>query len=327
MVISLAVVLTLQVGNYPTIIGSDWLWYRNGIDRLVHGLPLYDPRMTSGAYDYLGAELHYQFNQTPWLLVLVGPVATIPEPFAQSVWFVLISSATIGSCWMLRPRDVSPPALLALWTSLFVWPCFLMIVAWGNVHALVMLGVALWVCGWRRRSDLLAAAGLYLASLKVVPVVPLVMLAIKERRWRPAVLAGMMIAVITAAVSALNGPETLFEFGLAILNQEVVRQRTNLSPVLSLMSAMPESVARAVSALTALVGAGTAIWLIRRPIVALAIAELAMCGVVTNLYVTWLAVPVLLAIAALEGTPVSRLLDRALRPLNREEAAVSATSE
>src|SRR6185295_13792615 len=50
-VIATAIIVVLvRFAGLPIQAGDDFLWYRNGVDRLVAGLPPYDPRLLAGSY-------------------------------------------------------------------------------------------------------------------------------------------------------------------------------------------------------------------------------------------------------------------------------------
>lgn len=313
-ILCLIALLTGMVANYPVGLGSDWSWYRNGIDRLADGAPLYDPRMRGGPFDYVAPELFGQYNQAPWLLPLVAPLVALAEPAARVAWTGLIAVALTTAFAVLWPRDLSRASTLLLAALLIASPPILMNLAWANLHGLVILGVALWIFGRRRSSDVLMAAGLYLASLKVAPAVPLVLMALRERRLRPVVWAGLAIGMATLGVSVLNGPDTLAEFLVIPGNTNILEDSTNLSPVVGLEAVLPEQAARAVSAALGLGGALLATLFVRNRMVALGLGQLAICAVVPNLYATWLGVPLLIGLAASQGTGALRMLDRVLNP-------------
>ena len=214
----------IPLTSYPTSPGSDWLWYRNGIDRLVTGQPLYDPAWLLGPFNYLATANLYQFNQPPWMLPLVAPFVLFPEPLATYAWLAFSDAALLLALALVVPRW---PLLIV---AVLLLPPILMSLAWGNVEAMVALGEALWIVGRRRSSWAAETVGIVLASLKVVPAIPLILFSLRSRRWKAAALSLLVAGAITAAVSAASGRELLEQFVRLTANTQPVLDRDNLSP-------------------------------------------------------------------------------------------------
>jgi hypothetical protein len=153
--------------TWPPRIGDDWLWYRDGIDRLAAGLALFEPDWLIGPFNYLDPSEYYKWNQMPWLLPLVAPFALLPEPVDRIAWTVAMAAILATAIFWVVPNRIHAVALL-------VWPPSLMTIAYGNTESLVVMGVAAWLVGSRRNSELYEAAGIVLASFKIFPAIPLV---------------------------------------------------------------------------------------------------------------------------------------------------------
>lgn len=164
--LALVGIVLVPFASYPSPLGSDWAWYRNGIDRLAGGQPIYDQSWLLGPFNYVGPGNVFQFNQAPWLLPIVAPFVLLPEPAAMVGWLVFMDAAVLLALALVIPNRAPVVALVLL------QPAVLMSLAWGNIEALVILGVALWIHGQRRELVRLEVIGIVLASLKVVPAIP-----------------------------------------------------------------------------------------------------------------------------------------------------------
>lgn len=297
--------------SYPAAPGADWPWYRNGIERLIAGQPLYDPTWLAGPYDYLAPANYFQFNQVPWLIPIVAPFAVLPEPIASWVWLAFTDAAMLLALALVIPRW--PPLVVIVLLS----PPVLMSLAWGNTGALVALGVALWISGQRHKSPALETAGIVLASLKVLPAIPLVLLALRARRWSAAIASALIALVVSIAVSVLVGQNALEQFIRIAANIEPVLNRLNISPA-AWLGASPTDylVVRGI----ALVAVLLTMIRVKNDLAALALLELACCFLATNPYVDWLVVP---GLAILAWAPVRRTVLRRAGssvPLPRESS-------
>ena len=300
--IALAALALIPFASYPQSVGVDWLWYRNGIDRLVAGQPIYDPAWLLGPFNYVAPANYFQFNQAPWLLPIVGPFTLLPEPVATYAWLAFMDAALLLALALVLPRW---PPLLAV---VLLAPPVLMSLVWGNVEALVAVGVAFWIVGRRRDSTGLETAGIVLASIKVVPAIPLLLLAIRSRRWKAAAASIAIAGGVSVVVSLMGGQNILEQFIRITANIEPVVDRLNISPAAWLGASSTAYLAVRVLAVLAMV---LIFVRVRSELAALATLELACCFLATNLYVDWLVTP---GIALLAWAPVRRLVrDRSLR--------------
>ncbi len=289
--LTLAAVVAGTIGlSLATDIGSDWLWYRDGPARVLSGAPLYDPAGTSGAFDYLA--LGPRWNQAPWAL----PIAFVFYPFGQQIWWLAMFLALVAALALAWPRLRFPWGLLLGATVALSAPIWTNIV-WGNMHALVVLGYALWFVGRERGHEGLQALGIVLAGLKVVPAIPLIAwCVVRDRNPRPVAIGLAVSFVLCLPAVAYGGPSVLTDFAKTLASFAVVDSDKNLSPMRLLDP-----------------------WLVRGfviggCVVVLARAKSAAAGVgllafltallVSNLYVQWALGPLIAALFAFRPSPL-----------------------
>lgn len=294
-VASLLILFAVAFAGWPIQFGDDWLWYRNGIDRLATGQPLYKPEWLAGSYNYVSSENFYQFNQVPWLLPIVAPLSILPAPIDRFAWLIAMDVALVAAIALSFGRRAARrwPLLLAL----AFWAPTLMCVVWGNIENLVTLGVVLWFAGQRKGSRGVETIGIVLASLKVVPAIPLILMSLKARRISPVVAAGTIIAVMTVPAVILRGLDVIPSFLRITANIAQLDVPQNLSP--AIWTDIPLSIVR-IGAVIAMVAAIS----IRRDWLAVALGELAACGLVINLYADWL-LPCVLPLIGREAHPLA----------------------
>jgi hypothetical protein len=288
--LGLAVIFALMPSSaWPVKPGIDWHWYASGIANLVGGRPLYDTRLLAGPYDFWTPENAYAYNMAPWVVPLIAPFAALGD-LSRWAWLVAMDLAIAVALLLVLPTR---RRLLILALFLVSTP-ILMLFVWGNIGALVVLGVALWLVGRERGSERLMAVGLVLASVKVLPAVPLVLLMLRERRWRPVIAAAVVTGGVTLALTVATGRSVLADFALTILNIKPV-EGANLAPSFY-VGHMTEIRAASIAAVGLLA--------LRRPsLLTLAFMELAICGLVTNLYGDWLVAPAMILVFAIREIP------------------------
>jgi hypothetical protein len=283
LVASLAFVAQIPFFSLPPELGSDWWWYVTGVHNLAAGEPLYDPRLLAGPYNFVDPANIYAYNMAPWVIAMIAPFAALGEA-GRSSWLIAMDLATalaIMLCLPARHRTLAAALLLAS-------PVALMLFAWGNVGSLVLLGVAVWLVGWRRGSNTLMAVGLVLASVKVLPAIPLALVMLRERRWVPVAAAAAVTGGVTIALMLATGRNVLEDSVLTLANIDQLAWH-NLAPSLYVGHAT-EIRAACIIVIAALAMQRPRYWTI-------AAMELAACGLVTNLYLDWLLVPVLIGFA------------------------------
>jgi hypothetical protein len=288
--IGLGVIFALvPSSSWPVKPGIDWHWYASGITNLAGGRPLYETRLLTGPYDFWTPENVYAYNMAPWVVPLMAPFAALGD-LSRWAWLVAMDLATAVALLLVLPAR---RRLLILALFLVSTP-ILMLFVWGNIGAVVILGVSLWLVGRERGSETLMAVGLVLASVKVLPAVPLVLVMLREGRWRPVIAAAIVTGAVTLTLTLATGRNVLADFALTILNIQQV-EGANLAP--SFYVGHTTEIRAASIAVVALLA-------LRQPsLVNLAVMELAVCGLVTNLYSDWLVAPAMILIFAIREIP------------------------
>jgi hypothetical protein len=207
------------------------------------------------------------------------------------VWVAVIALALTVAVFLTAPRRDRAifVALIAVWTA--TWTA----IAWGNATALVVLGIAIWTIGLRRESTVLLTTGILLASIKIVPAIPLALYLLRSRRVAPVAWAAGAIEVTTFVVAGLDRTNVVADFIRAFDN---IRQTTdvNIAP-----SALIKAVAPSADAVLPLrVGAVVAIAALSalRPSIAIVgWMELIVLALPLNVYSFWLLHPVIVGLA------------------------------
>ena len=292
LMVALAYLVQFPFFSLPLELGSDWWWYRDGIDNLAAGGPLYDSNLLVGPYTFVDPAHVYSYNVAPWVVAIVAPFVALGD-FGREVWFVAMAVATglaILLCVPSRHRLVAAVILL-------LSPAVLMLLAWGNLGSLVVLGVAIWLVGWRRDSNKLMTVGLILASVKILPAVPLAVVMLRERRFTSVAIAAVVTGGITVALSLATGRNVLADNAVALTNIGQLPMY-NLAPS-AFLGHPTEIRIGAVVALVALAVPRPTYWTILA-------MELVVCAFVTNLYLDWAIAPVLIALAFVSDRLESR---------------------
>jgi hypothetical protein len=274
----------------PSTPGSDWLWYRDGVERLFGAAQLYDPRMLAGPFMHTAPPFAGEWNQAPWAVPILAPFALLPQPVDQWIWLAATDAALMAAAWLVRPRwrraDLGVFACVVLLSS----PAIAGLL-WGNLGALVVLGCALFWIGWERRSDRLMALGIILAGLKVVPAAALAVWAMaRARRWQPVAWAMFTTLALATPAILLKGSGVLLDFVHVTLNIEQVTV-LNFSPSLLLRAFLPTSMALMAVDVVAIALAAWGLVAVRSPARSYALLLLAAVLTVPNLYDDWLLVP------------------------------------
>jgi len=182
------------------------------------GLNPYDPvsldkvRSLSGLH-FAGS---YYYWNPPWLLVLTAPVLNLPFGKSASLWMglsILLSILSPVLIWIAqkgKPDSLIPCVIAGM--------CFypmLETLYWGQVGALVTIGVAGFVWASSNRKDFLAGSLLILASLKphllCLFFVVVAYWVVVEHRYR--VLIGAVSAgIVLGAVARISAPDVFSQW-------------------------------------------------------------------------------------------------------------------
>lgn len=191
----------------------DFYAYWGAFQALKQGMNPYDPDSLEKMQSLAGLRFsgtHYYWNP-PWMLVLASPVLILPFQKSASIWMgmsILCSILSPVLIWITqkgKPGSLIPCVMAGI--------CFypmLETLYWGQVGALVTLGVAGFLWATFSRRDLLAGSFLILASLKphllYLFFIAVAFWVIVEHRYRVlfgAVAAGAALGVVTW----ISGPD------------------------------------------------------------------------------------------------------------------------
>jgi hypothetical protein len=185
-------------GAVTGTLGFDFLAYHQAANRLLAGLPLYDPALkslhASGVSD-VGAVVPFLYPP-PFALAFI-PLAPLPSAAAGVVWLGLSLMAVIVAIWVL------PISAQARWVTLLLaglsWPVAYAMKL-GQVSPLLLL---LFAVGWRYLARP-AAVGLSAGMGALVKIQPALLLlwALVTRRWMVAVV-GVAFIILAAGLSIL----------------------------------------------------------------------------------------------------------------------------
>jgi hypothetical protein len=194
-------------------IGFDFLAYHQAGNRVLDGLPLYDP-----ALDSLHASSAAQVGEIvpflyppPFALAMV-PLAVLPASTAIWVWLGLSVAAVIAAIWLM-PVSTSVRWLILLLAGVS-WPVVYALKL-GQVGPLLLL---LFAVGWRwlDRPAPLGASGALGAIVKIQPGIILGW-ALLTRRWAAAsvgaailLTAALLSVVVAGGLSDWQDYVTLF---------------------------------------------------------------------------------------------------------------------
>ncbi len=174
------------------------------------------------------------FNMPPWFLPLVVPAAALPAILGATVWWLTIVIAMTLAVVLAVPSRHRLLTIALLVTSTPLW----MVVAWANAEALVVLGLVVWVIGVRQNRSSLLAVGVFLASIKIVPAVPLAIYMVRTGRTRPLIAATAAAVGVVLGLCLITGSNVLSDFLVAFQNIEQVIA-TNVAPSVLLQRLVP----------------------------------------------------------------------------------------
>lgn len=296
--ISIYVLFTYGITPPPSHLewlNVDWQWYRDGMERIIAGDPLYDPRLLSGSYNQLLPELEFTWNQAPSALVVVAPFYLLPEIIRSSVFFLFSTTCAIAAVTLVWPRAWSTRTQILL--VIVLLPLLWAVIYWGNLITLAALGVAIAWTGYRRDADRLIVLGLVCAGLvKIFPAVVIGLWLLTRFRVRPVIIAAAIGAVSMLPAVLYGGPSVVVDFLASQANALTPIATTNIAPRViahNLGFDLPQLVMQ-------LIGASIlvfALWPGRRPETSWLLLQVAILGFISNVWVHWPFPAVVMAIA------------------------------
>ena len=180
-------------------LGYDYLAYDLAVDRLLAGQPIYDA--TAQEFGPFGL-----FFYPPPFLLLVLPVALLPQELAIWTWTVLLTAASLAAV------AVMPIARRTFW-----WVLLLAALSWPLLYAIKLgqvgpIALLLFAIGWRWL-DQPRALGLSIGLGTVIKIQPALLIgwAVVTGRRRAAVVAVAVVAVLGVLATILTGPGAWFD--------------------------------------------------------------------------------------------------------------------
>ncbi|MGQ9502298.1 MAG: glycosyltransferase family 87 protein [Anaerolineae bacterium] len=185
---------------------SPWLALRR---MLLDGLNPYSPAVLQETQQAIYGRIAYPyedqqaFSYPLSIMVVMGPLAVLPLPLAQTIWFLVIGVSFLAFL-SVAPRAVgwSPPLWLRAWTLLCM--CALYQNVWAFILGQVAIVVAAWVAlaWWGLRYQHWTLAGVCIALATVKPQMSflvgpgMLLWALWQRRIRVAVSFGITLVLL-----------------------------------------------------------------------------------------------------------------------------------
>ena len=203
--------LILRSADAVGTLGYDYLAYDLAVDRLLAGQPIYDATATE--FGPFGL-----FFYPPPFLLLVLPVALLPQALAVWTWTILLAVASAAALVFM------PVARRTFW-----WVMLLAALSWPLVYAIKLgqvgpIALLLFAIGWRWL-DRPRPLGLSIGLGTVIKVQPALLIgwAIVTGRRRAAVVAVAVVAVLGIVATLFTGPGAWFDLAslLARVNKPI----------------------------------------------------------------------------------------------------------
>jgi hypothetical protein len=191
--------LIIRSADATGTLGYDYLAYDLAVDRLLAGQPIYDA--TAQEFGPFGL-----FFYPPPFLLLVLPVALLPQGLAIWTWTVLLTAASVAAV------AVMPVARRTFW-----WVLLLAALSWPLVYAIKLgqvgpIALLLFAIGWRWL-DQPRPLGLSIGLGTVIKVQPVLLIgwAIVTGRRHAAAVAVAVVAVLGIVATLITGPGAWFD--------------------------------------------------------------------------------------------------------------------
>ena len=191
--------LIIRSADAVGTLGYDYLAYDLAVDRLLAGQPIYDA--TAQEFGPFGL-----FFYPPPFLLLVLPVALLPQGLAIWTWTVLLAAASVAAV------AIMPVARRTFW-----WVLLLAALSWPLLYAIKLgqvgpIALLLFAIGWRWL-DQPRPLGLSIGLGTVIKVQPALLIgwAIVTGRRQAAVVAVALVAVLGIVATIVTGPGAWFD--------------------------------------------------------------------------------------------------------------------
>ena len=193
-------------GDFPAFYGAGTIVNDGDIDSL------YDPATQAAAQvDLLGDEGGYiMYPYSPHVAAAYGPLAALPYRLAYVLHTSLMVGAFIGALALIRPMV----PIVGRWFGatvgavLTAYPVFVGVTGGQNTAISLLLLAATWRC-WHEDRDGLAGVALAILLFRPQYALPLLGLALLDRRWRTVAVGAAGAAVVWAVNATLFGADWL----------------------------------------------------------------------------------------------------------------------
>ncbi len=191
--------LIIRSADAVGTLGYDYLAYDLAVDRLLAGQPIYDA--TAQEFGPFGL-----FFYPPPFLLLVLPVALLPQSLAIWTWTVLLVVASLAAV-----------AIMPIARRTFWWVLLLAALSWPLLYAIKLgqvgpIALLLFAIGWRWL-DQPRPLGLSIGLGTVIKVQPALLIgwAIVTGRRQAAVVALALVVVLGIVATVVTGPGAWFD--------------------------------------------------------------------------------------------------------------------
>jgi len=189
-------------GDFPAFYGAGTIVNDGAIDSL------YDPATQAAAQVHLlGDETGFiMYPYPPHVAAAYAPLAALPYRLAYVLHTALMVGAFVGAFWLMRPMI----AVVDRWFGatlaavLTAYPVFVGVTGGQNTAISLLLVAATWRA-WHHDRDALAGVALAMLAFRPQYALPLIGLALLDRRRRTVATATLGIGVVWAANAALFG--------------------------------------------------------------------------------------------------------------------------
>jgi Glycosyltransferase family 87 len=241
---------SLWAGAAAGTLGYDFLAYQHAANRVVNGLPLYDPSIQQAG----GFGL---FLYPPPFILLILPFASLDPNIGTWIWSGLLLALFLAGVALLPVKPIVRWLIVLL--AGLSWP-FEYGLRLGQVGPLLFL---LFAIGWHwlrdpRAVGASAAAG---TMIKLQPGLLLVWAAL-TRRWGAAVIGLIILAVVALVASVVaGGPNVWFDYVTILRNvSDPITTPHNFTPgAVAYQIGVPASVATWIQIISSVAVAGVMI--------------------------------------------------------------------
>lgn len=193
-------------GDFPAFYGAGTIVADGDIDSL------YDPATQAAAQDgLLGDEPGFiMYPYSPHVAAAYQPLAALPYRLAYVLHTGLMVGAFVGALALIRPMApiVGRWFGATLGAVLTAYPVFVGVTGGQNTAISLLLIAAAWRC-WHEDRDALAGVALAVLLFRPQYALPLIGLALLDRRWRTVATAAAGAAVVWAINAVLFGVDWL----------------------------------------------------------------------------------------------------------------------